>query len=111
MSHEAVTHLRQLLEEERALLMAGKIAGLAPLAPRIEAAQAALALAAPGQMRALAALALENRALLESAQAGVRAAIARLAAIRAAQNGLNGYTADGSRRQNTLTAHQVERRA
>lgn len=111
--------LAALLEAERALLLAGDLAGLDALAPgkaaalaRLEAAplDAAAPGAAPEAARALAAALARNQALLRAAIDGVREAARRRAALEEARTRLPGYDARGARPA-AVAPSRVERRA
>jgi len=111
MANDAAARLRALLYTERTLLLTGRLGGLAGLTAQKETLQAELATANIAALRDLRSLAEDNRRLLQAAQDGLRAAIARLAAIRSARNGLTAYTADGNSHHHGLAVSQVERRA
>lgn len=91
--------LLRLLDEERALLRAGQLKGLADLLPRKEAladelAQTGLPTQAAARLRGELA---RNQALLDGARAGVREVGARLGAIRALRSTLETYDRNGRR--------------
>lgn len=111
MTHDPHKELRRLLHEERGLLLAGRLDRLPELAPRKEQIAAQLAGADASALHDLRLAASENHRLLRAAQEGLRVAITRLTAIRAANQGLTSYAADGSPRHHAATASTVERRA
>lgn len=111
MAHDPHTELRLLLQQERELLLTGQLDRLPELAVRKEVLGAQLAGAAASSLQALRSAASENHHLLRAAQEGLRAALTRLTAIRAVNQGLRSYAADGSPRHHAAAATTVERRA
>lgn len=111
MAHDPHTELRRLLQQERELLLTGQLGRLPELAARKEVLGAQLTGATASSLQGLRSAASENHHLLRAAQEGLRAALTRLTAIRAANRGLTSYAADGSPRHHANAASTVERRA
>ena len=111
MANDPLTELRALFQEERGLLLAGKLNGLVGLADRKAAVLPRLAGANAAALRGLQAQASENHRLLRAVQDGLRAAITRLAAIRTANEGLTSSAADGRTSPHGALTCKVERRA
>ena len=88
-----------LLAEERAAIRSGDLAGLPAFADRKAALAEAIAESRPNNaMAARIDTALKRNArLLSAACDGIRAAQARLAALKDVRNGLSLYTAAGDR--------------
>lgn len=105
--------LQALLAEERRCLAQGRIADLAALVPQKAAAVAALAagLLPLEALRPLLEQARANERLLTAALGGVRAAVSRVRAIQAAENGLTSYTSQGRCVSHAGPHTTVERRA
>jgi flagellar biosynthesis/type III secretory pathway chaperone len=105
--------LERLLDEERALLLSGRLTEVATLADR----KAQLLSDLPGspggtpQYRRLRTAAQRNLDLLDAAAAGVRDARVRLAELRQLSGTLATYSPEGSRLTVSTGRRGVERRA
>ena len=93
------TALLTLLTEERAAIRAGQLSDLTTLANRKDVLTLAVAATPPDRATtARIDRSLQHNArLLSAACDGIRAAQARLAAIKDVRSGLNLYTANGNR--------------
>ncbi|EAR50746.1 hypothetical protein OG2516_10094 [Oceanicola granulosus HTCC2516] len=95
---EVIHDLRSLLEHERELLLDGNLEAVGQLGAAKEQCLEALGGCEDrAPLRHLADQLERNQRLLESAQAGVRAARARLALVEHVRRELNIYKADGRR--------------
>lgn len=111
--------LLALLEHERALVRAGRLAELAGLLPRHERLAQSLAAtpapAAEGEAvrlaRQIAEAAARNLALLEAAREGIGAASRALAAAPALSGAIGLYGPDGGRRDPAPLRRHADRRA
>lgn len=117
MTHEPIdfTKLDDLLEQERAFLLAGDLAGLGTLLPAKEEMVEQLLQDARASRRAIEPLEgklRRNQLLLDGALDGIRAVAARLAALRQVRSTLDTYDAQGRKKQvRTPVPPQVEKRA
>ena len=104
-----------LLEEERALLRAGRLEALPDLLPRKETALARLASSGAEPTRRAEHLRdklSRNQALLESAMAGLRDAAAQVTELQKLRDGLATYGSDGRRaRLDAVAPRRIEKRA
>lgn len=114
MSDKAVEDMIALLEEERSLLLNGKLEAVTDLESRkLELAEQFQSDVAP-DAAALADLqqkAQRNQTLLEAALKGLKSATARLQDIRKATLQLDTYTRGGDLQNLRLARPKVERRA
>jgi hypothetical protein len=93
-----MTALESLLDDMRARVRAADFAGLASLAPQLEAALADLdPRRDAGALRRLKVKADQNADLLDAARRGLRAARRRLEETRRAAQGLQTYDVKGRR--------------
>ncbi len=113
-----IDSLAELLEEERTVLLEGKIDALPDLLDRKEALFEELtALQDAEEIRAedlepLQERFARNHSLLESAKAGVRTTQERMGTLRRVRNSFESYDNKGQRQAVQLTAGQhVEKRA
>jgi len=104
MSHEdaqtLINRLDDLLEQERAALLAGDLEAIATLLEnkeRLIDALNALTEADRPEMGAVEAKVLRNQALLDGALQGIRHVAARMAALRRVRRGLETYDAKGTK--------------
>lgn len=119
MPAEPIRALLRLLEEERALLLAGDLAGLSRLLPRKEDLLGRLAArGAPGEeLVALSGALARNRTLLGAALRGLRegrglgAGSGAGSGAEAPGGGLVTYDRGGARREAAPPPRRVERRA
>jgi hypothetical protein len=100
--------LAKLLEQEAQALLEGDFATLSTLAPKREAALAALD--SEEEAEAIRQLAKRNLRLAEAAAAGVRAARARLVLILRGAS-FDTYARDGQRQQFSDSRPSLQRRA
>ncbi|MFD1510118.1 flagellar biosynthesis protein FlgN [Lacimonas salitolerans] len=104
--------LEDLLDRERAALLAGDIEGLGRLADEKERLLTQVSGHEHTRLDGLQAKAARNQELLNSALEGIRAVASRLQALRDVRNTLNTYDQSGRRQSiEGLTRPQVERRA
>jgi hypothetical protein len=105
--------LEDLLERERALILAGDFDGLARQASEKTASLAGLAAQSgnPATFERLRRAALRNQSLIGAATRGLRAAQARLAALHDPQAALRTYGRDGVPTNLGSPAHGINRRA
>lgn len=112
---DAVNALDDLLDQERAALLAGDLDKIArtldlkeDLITRLNAQDAA----DPTLLAALNAKVVRNQSLLNSALEGVRAVTRRLATMHRIRSSLDIYDADGKKNEIALTpTRSVEKRA
>ncbi|WP_306153112.1 hypothetical protein [Roseovarius sp. MMSF_3281] len=104
MNHEdaqtLINRLDDLLEQERAALLAGDLEAIATLLEnkeRLIDALNALTEAERPEMGAVEAKVLRNQALLDGALQGIRHVAARMAALRRVRRGLETYDAKGTK--------------
>lgn len=105
--------LEDLLERERALILAGDFDGLARLSGEKTASLAGLATQAANTatFERLRRAATRNQSLIGAAARGLRAAQTRLAALRDPQAALRTYGRDGVSTSLGGAAHGLNRRA
>lgn len=106
--------LAVLLEEEKALLLAGRVEAVAELEPRkLQLAESLVGqeAAEPTALADLQQKARRNEALLEASRNGLIAAGARLRDIRKAALNLDTYNKNGDLTNLQRTAPSFERRA
>ena len=115
---ELVEALTSVLEEERAVLIEGKLDALEDLLARKEALFEELEAQQEKETLDLDSLAplqdlfRRNHALLESTQRGIRATTERMGAMRRVRTSLETYTNTGQRQAVQMSAGQhVEKRA
>lgn len=90
--------LESLLDDIRGRLAVADFAGLAGLAPALEATLANNALVKdPATLARVKAKAVENMTFLDAARRGVRAARRRMEEVRRATQGLQTYDGKGQR--------------
>lgn len=107
-------NLRLILAAERDCLLRGALAELPGLSQRKAAALEALANGGPrshATLQSLRDMTAANQGLLDAAHMGVRAALARIDAIRAAGSGLTSYDARGRSVRHCPAVPDIERRA
>ncbi|MDV7144778.1 hypothetical protein R3X27_19015 [Tropicimonas sp. TH_r6] len=114
MSNETLSQFKTLLEEEKALLLSGKIESVAALEPRKQELAQRLetnSLLSSQQLADLQQKVRRNQILLEASSKGFRTASERLKEIRKVMLQLDTYTRGGDMK-NIKTAHpKIERRA
>jgi hypothetical protein len=114
MAEARADRLRVLLEEERAALNAGELDRLDTLLDRKERLAAEIAAeglgCAAAEAEALRRLAGRNAELLESARAGLRAAMDRIGERSRVARSLDTYDAGGNRRSLGATPGALHRR-
>jgi flagellar biosynthesis/type III secretory pathway chaperone len=105
--------LERLLDEERALLLSGRLAEVAALADRKAQLLSDLSRSARGapEYRNLRTAAQRNIDLLAAAATGLRDARARLAELRRSSGTLATYSPEGARLTVSTGRRAVERRA
>ena len=113
MAHDPLTHLFEVLAQERAALLSGDYTVLERLGGDKQRWLAALEGSAPPQqsIRDLRQLMTENQALTEAALRGVQAGMARIAALRQVQAGLTTYERDGTVALRSTPTATVEKKA
>ncbi len=113
MVHDPLTRLFEVLAHEKAALLSGDYGALEQLGGEKQRWLAALEGASPSQqaIRDLRQLMAENQALTEAALHGVRAGMARIAALRQVQAGLTTYERDGSVAMRSTQTATVEKKA
>ncbi|SMH42676.1 hypothetical protein [Maritimibacter sp. HL-12] len=92
-----VAALDALLDEERAILLAGDLEGIARITADKKRLYARLSVAtpAPDRLAALRAKSSRNQQLLRAASRGIEAALERLAALRREPSEMRTYQSDG----------------
>lgn len=106
--------LWSIMADEREVILSGRLGALPSLLARKESCLSALMNGPHPSSLDLAAIRHDlfaNQALLESAAKGVRAALTRIAEIRAVGNGLCAYNARGENVHHEQAAPVLERRA
>ena len=120
MAHDPTTAtidaLDELLEEERAALLAGDVAGMSDMHSRKEALLDKLgrldAVEATEELRGIHRKLTRNQALLDSALAGIRSVARRLAMVRRVKQSLDYYDEDGAKTSVDIGVERsVEKRA
>ncbi|NCO86073.1 MAG: flagellar protein FlgN [Rhodobacterales bacterium] len=113
MAENTTSALLDLLETERAAILAGQFDSLAPLAPRKEALFAALAQAPadPATLDRLGRSLTHNQSLLEAAILGVRDAAARLDHVNTLRQGFATYDSAGQKSTVATARPAFERKA
>ncbi len=112
-AEDQLDRAEKYLEEEREILLSGRVAELAGLAERREAVLATLS-AAKGDAARLQRLrdqAMRNGALMNAAAEGVNRAIKRLAELRRAAGPIGSYSATGGRCEIGSVNPKFERKA
>ncbi|NDR57887.1 hypothetical protein [Aliiruegeria sabulilitoris] len=114
MSNDPTQLLLDLLEQEKTLLIEGKIENVAALEPqKIELAEK---IEAQGpldteNLKRLQQKVRRNQELFEASRRGLKTAAARVSEIRRVLTQLDTYTSNGSLRTLQFAAPKVERRA
>ncbi len=110
-----VEALNTLLDAERAALLEGDLESIAEMLPAKEALIEDMNGAPPIDIEAVHALGgkvRRNQLLLDGALEGIRAAVARMSALRELRAGLETYGADGQKHRIAMeTDNSVEKRA
>lgn len=110
--HRTIDAFEDLLERERALLLSGRLDGLARIAEEKAALVARLGpVEGVENLRDLRRKAERNARLLEAAGAGIRSVTRRIEALREGPEPLSTYAANGRREMLGESGSSVERRA
>ncbi len=112
-AEDQLDRAEKYLEEEREILLSGRIAELAGLAERREAVLATLS-ATKGdgaRLQRLRDRAKRNGALMSAAAEGVNRAIKRLAELRKAAGPIGSYSATGGRCEIGTVGPKFEKKA
>ena len=109
---ETLNLIRDIFEEERRMILSGRLADLERMRGRKERALSALtSLRNPDGLKVAQVLAKRNAALLDAAAQGVRAALRRVREIRSQAGSFQTYSRDGEREVHATGPGALERRA